>query len=211
MTLLSTIVPNNYAMSWEAVKCWLKLSNYDKVWAQGPDLDYNRNMVWKQAVKYNETKEGHLIMIDSDIVFTPEDVAKIESHLDNGLDAVTGIYPVGQPPYPPCIFERVVNKVQNPEEYRGSIIMSDYHIQGDYKLTTPKEGLNEIGACGGGFLGINKNIINKLPKDPFDNIREGEIFHGEDISFCHRLRELGFKLWADSEIKLGHIRTQVIY
>ena len=186
--LISTIVPNNFSMSWEAVKCWLKLP-HPKVWCQGPDLDFNRNMIWRQAIKYQETPT-HLMMIDSDIVFTPEDVAKIEHHLNSGKDAITGIYPVGQPPYPPCIFER---------------------IEGDYKLTEVKEGVNEIGACGGGFLGINKNVILNMDKDPFDNIREGEIFHGEDISFCHRLREKGYKLFADSSIKLGHVRTQTIY
>lgn len=174
-------------MSWEAVKCWFRLPKYDIIWAQGPDLDYNRNMVWRQALELNR---GHFLSIDSDIVFKPEDVQKIIEHLDNGLDAVTGVYPVGQPPYPPCVFER---------------------IPGDYKLCPAPDKLGEIGACGGGFLGINKNIMDKLPKDPFDNIREGDIFHGEDISFCHRLREKGFKLWCDPAIKLGHIRTQTIY
>ena len=177
-------------MSWEAVKSWFELPAYEKLWAQGPDLNFNRNMIWRQAVQYNETKPSHFMMIDSDIVFTPEDVKKIQAHLDNGLDAVTGIYAVGQPPYPPCIFER---------------------IPGDYQLTQPKEGLNEIGACGGGFLGINKRVIEEMTKDPFDNIREGDVFHGEDISFCHRLHELGLKLWCDSSIKLGHIRTQTVY
>jgi len=37
------------------------------------------------------------------------------------------------------------------------------------------------------------------------------VFHGEDISFCHRLAGKGYKLWADSEIKLGHIRSKVVY
>ena len=60
-------------------------------------------------------------------------------------------------------------------------------------------------------MGINENVILNMGKDPFDNIREGELFHGEDISFCHRLGERGYKLWADSEIKLGHIRSKVIY
>lgn len=178
-------------MPFEAVKSWFRLSKRDVVWHQGPDLDFNRNMIWNHAVKYNQTGEPeHFMMIDSDVVFTPEDVAKIEQHLNNGLDAVTGIYCVGQPPYPPCIFER---------------------IEGDYKLCEVKEGVHEIGACGGGFIGINKSVIAKMPKDPFDNIREGDVFHGEDISFCHRLHELGFKLWADSSIKLGHVRTTTIY
>lgn len=173
-------------MPWEAVKCWLKLPKYTVIWTEGPDLDFNRNMIWQKFFPFKS--DHHLLMIDSDIIFTPQDVAKIQQHLDSGLDVVTGIYPIGTPPYPPCIFER---------------------IKGDYKLTGVKEGLNEIDACGGGFMGINKNVI--MPSNPFDNIREGEIFHGEDISFCHRLREKGYKLWADSSIKLGHIRTQTIY
>lgn len=188
--ILGIIVPNNYFMPWEAVKCWQDMPKYFIVRCQGPDLDFNRNMIWRQTVKYQEKEPSHLLMIDSDIVFTPEDVAKVESHLDNGLDAITGIYPIGQPPYPPCIFER---------------------IPGDYKLTPVKEGLNEIGACGGGFLGINKNVIMNMDKDPFDNIREGEIFHGEDISFCYRAAQRGYKIWADSEIRLGHVRTQTVY
>lgn len=183
--ILATITPNNYLMPFEAVKCWWGMS-YPVVFAQGPDLDYNRNAVWKQV----QGRYTHLLMIDSDLVFTTEDIVKIENHLNSGLDAVCGIYPVGQPPYPPCIYER---------------------IPGDYKLTSVKPGLNEIGACGGGFLGINKEVINKLPNNPFDNIREGDIFHGEDISFCHRLHKHGFKLWADSSIRLGHVRNLVIY
>ena len=184
--ILSTIVPNNYMMPFEAVKSWLKLPKYPFVYAQGPDLDFNRNFVWRQV----KDKNDHLLMIDSDIVFTPDDVEAIENHLERGYDAITGIYPVGMEPYPPCVFKRIV---------------------GDYTMCEVQEGLNEIDACGGGFLGIHREVIKKMPNDPFDNIREGDIFHGEDISFCHRLKELGFKLWADSSIQVAQIRTQNIY
>ena len=184
------IVPNNFAMPWECVKSWLNAPKYPVAHCQGPDLNFNRNMVWKRAVEYQKVEPSHLLIIDSDIVFKPEDVAKIEFHLNRGLDAVTGIYPIGQEPYIPCIFERV---------------------EGDYKPTQIKEGINEIGACGAGFMGINKNVILNMVKDPFDNIKEGDIFHGEDITFCHRLAEKGYKLFADSKISLGHVRTQTIY
>lgn len=181
--LIGTIVPNNYFMPFQSVKSFLALGGrYPFTVWEGPDLDFNRNKIFAYAKHAKES----LLMIDSDIVFTPEDVQQIERYLDEGFDAVTGLYVVGYPPYPPCVFER---------------------IPGDYKLTEPKEGMNEIGACGGGFLGISKRVIEAMPKDPFDNIREGDIFHGEDISFCHRLHENGFKLWCDSNIKVGHIRT----
>ena len=174
-------------MPFGAVKSWLKLERKSFVYAEGPDLDFNRNFVWRQV----KDKNDHLLMIDSDIIFTPDDVERIEYLIEErGLDAVTGIYSVGMSPYPPCVFKRV---------------------HGDYVLCPVEEGLKEIGACGGGFLGIHKRVIEKMPKDPFDNIKEGEVFHGEDISFCHRLALRGFKLWADSSVKLGHIRVKNVY
>src|SRR3990167_7171352 len=137
--ILSTIVPNNYFMPFESVKSWLKLERKAFVYAEGPDLDFNRNFVWRQV----KDKNDHLLMIDSDIIFTPDDVERIEYLIEErGLDAVTGIYSVGMLPYPPCVFKRV---------------------------------------------------------------------HGEDISFCHRLALRGFKLWADSSVKLGHIRVKNVY
>lgn len=184
--ILGTIVPNNYFMPFQAVTCWFKIRNLPIVYGQGPDLDYNRNIVFERAREAND----HFLMIDSDIIFTVDDVYKINELLDQGHDAVTGVYPVGTPPYPPCIFER---------------------IPGDYKLTKVQPGIKEIGACGGGFLGINRNVMEKMTHNPFDNIQEGDIFHGEDISFCYRLHEQGFKLWCDSSIKLGHVRTTTIY
>ena len=186
--LLATIAANNQFVSFEAMKSWLKLPAYSKLWVEGPYIDFNRNEIWRR-IKETPLNE-HLLFIDIDIVFTPEDVAKIEEHLNNGLDAVGGVYLIGKPPKDPCIFER---------------------LEGDYKLTPVKEGLNEVDAIGTGFLGINAKVIKNMPDNPFSYLKEGEITHGEDISFCHRLREQGFKLWCDSSIKLGHVRTQPIY
>jgi hypothetical protein len=186
--IIATIASNNQNVSFEAMKSWLKLPAYSKLWAEGPYIDFNRNEIWRRMKEI--PMPDHLLMIDIDIVFTPEDVAKIEMHLNNGLDVVGGVYLIGKPPKDPCIFER---------------------LEGDYKLTALKEGLNEVDAIGTGFLGVNANVIENMPDNPFSYLKEGEIIHGEDISFCHRVREKGYKIWCDSEIKVGHIRPQVIY
>lgn len=186
--IISTIAANNQQMSFEAVKSWFKLPAYHKLWTEGPYIDFNRNEIWRRMKEFDVSE--HLLMIDIDIVFTPEDVAKIEEHLNSGLDVVGGIYLIGKPPKDPCVFER---------------------LDGDYKLAPLKEGLNEVDAIGTGFLGINANVIDSLVNNPFSYLKEGEITHGEDISFCHRAREQGFKIWADTKIRLGHIRNTVIY
>lgn len=174
-------------MPFDCVKCWLQLPPVYSYYAvEGPSLPDNRNRVFDYAKKRNE----HLLFIDSDIVFKTSDVARIAAHLDAGYDALTGVYVLGREPYPPAIFER---------------------IEGDYKLTLPKKGLNEIGACGGGFLGIHQKVVQKLGDNPFCNIWEGDIQHGEDISFCHRLHQAGFKLWCDSEVNVGQVRNMHKY
>lgn len=180
--LIATITPNCAYIPFEWVKCILALpQRYSYYAVEGPSLPDNRNRVFD----YAKRQADDLLFIDSDIVFTPEDVAKIENYLKNGYDAVTGVYVLGRPPYNPALFKR---------------------IAGDYELTLPMSGLNEIGACGGGFLGISKKVIAALPDNPFSNLWEGPVQHGEDVSFCHRLHNAGFKLWCDSSINVGQVR-----
>jgi GT2 family glycosyltransferase len=178
--VIGTIVPNNYFAPWEYVKSLANLK-YEFVSFEGPSIPHNRNKI----VEYIYETDEDLLFIDSDVVFSERDVAKVEDHLKD-LDAVTGIYHIEYSPYGASIFER---------------------IEGDYDFMKPEEGVNKIGACGAGFLGISNKVIKALGTEPFSILKEGEVEHGEDISFCHRLREAGFSLWCDSSIKLGHLRT----
>ena len=59
-------------------------------------------------------------------------------------------------------------------------------------------------------MGISHRVIEKLGNEPFNSVVEGELTHGDDVSFCHRAREAGFKIFADSDIRIGHIKTRII-
>lgn len=181
--LIATIVPNNYSMPFDCVKCWLQLPpKYSYYAVEGPSLPDNRNKVFEYARKLND----HLMFIDSDIIFRPDDVQKIEALLNSGFDAVTGVYVLGRPPYKPVIFKRTHR---------------------DFALIEPEIGIHQIGACGAGFLGINNRVIKHMPQNPFSNVWEGDTQHGEDVSFCFQLIEKGFKLYCDSSIKVGQLRV----
>lgn len=184
--LISTIVPHNYAMPMETVRSFLNLNGYDFHIQEGPSLPDNRN----EVVRYAKLTGKDLLFIDADIVFTPEDVAKIEEHLKS-KDIVTGIYVIGRGLYSPCLFKRT-----GPGDYE--------------KMEIPKE-VCEIGACGGGFLGVSAEALQKLGDDPFTNIWNEDIQHGEDISFCQRAYLNGLKVWVDPTILLGHVRNKTIY
>ncbi len=72
-----------------------------------------------------------------------------------------------------------------------------------------KEGIFEVGAIGTGFIGISQRVIKELI-EPFHPLREGKVMHGADISFCHRVRKRGFKIFCNSAINVGHIKTKIL-
>ena len=189
--ILGVICPNNFSMSWEVVKCWLDISDEwgsarQVITYSGSTLSNNRNQVFNEAKK----RDTHgLLFIDSDIVFSKEDVEKMDAHLEN-YDIVTGVYVLGFPPYNPAIFKRV---------------------EGNYDFMPIPASMSRVGACGAGFLGISARAIKILGDNPFSNQWEGEVVNGEDVSFSHLCNEKGLKIYVDPSISVGQIRNQTLY
>lgn len=179
-------IPHNFLMKWECVKSLLALNGrYPITYVEGPYIYMNRNELISRARKANVS----LLMIDSDMVFKPEDVDKMAEYVKK-FPAITGVYHNTRPPRPPMIFNR---------------------IEGDYELTAIPSELSPIGACGGGFLALSWELIRKLPEECCNNIKENDVEHGEDISLCHRINLLGEKIWCDPSIRLGQTRTTIVY
>ena len=75
-------------------------------------------------------------------------------------------------------------------------------------------------AIGTGFLLLKRSVIVKAWEGrgkygwPFDPLPHGVIaskstvqssFMGEDLSFCSRLRQMGFDIWCHPDVKPGHV------
>lgn len=150
---------------------------------EGPYLHLNRARLFEKARILNED----LIYIDADIVFTKEDLLKIKEHLKT-LDIVSGVYALSYPNKPAAIFDKSL------------------------KMIKPEKGVFEIGACGMGFIGISKRVVTNLV-NPFALVHDKRTNRDneEDISFCVNAWANGYKIWCDSSIKVGHIRTEVKY
>ena len=64
--------------------------------------------------------------------------------------------------------------------------------------------LFEIGGCGfGGVLmktDVLMDVMGKFKRifDPLDGL-------GEDLSFCWRARQCGYKLYCDASLEMGHV------
>lgn len=131
-----------------------------------------------------------ILWLDSDMVFQPDLMLKLMNDIE-GRDFVTGIYHYRKPPYKPVIWEKYRNI-----DIHGESEKVQY-------LHYPKDRIFEIEACGFGGCLMRTAMIEKIMT------AYGALFFptprcGEDMSFCARATKLGYKLWADPKIQLGH-------
>lgn len=149
-----------------------------------------------------ESGFDYLLLIDTDKVF-PVDALKKLVALKK--DVATGIYVKRKYPHELTIYDFVPSgKVRN--------------------LTVIPDKPFRVDACGAGFLLISNKVLQAYTKEialrpglledkwfgqPFHHItfmNDGQPEQlAEDISFCHRMKALGFEIWAEPSIKLGHV------
>lgn len=131
----------------------------------------------------------HVLFIDSDMRF-PQDM--IERLLQHDLDIVATN----------CARRRM------PTGPTAQI----YKENGERELvyTMPETtGLQEVGSVGMGVMLIKANVFATLSEPwfetPWRHDKRGYI--GEDVFFCKKAREAGFKIWIDHDVskEIGHI------
>jgi hypothetical protein len=157
-----------------------------------------------------EDKENtHLLFIDSDIIFEPEDVFKL---LQSNKEVVAGIYPKKY-----IVWDRLK---KYPEAERV-----DFPIGGSAKMT--EDNFLEMDYLPTGFLLISRTAINKIikayPELKYKNdidgymsagdnfydlfkvgIRNG-IYESEDWGFCSLWKSVGGKVLIHPEINVKHL------
>lgn len=157
-------------------------------------INLERNGCFKAAADY---EADFLLFIDSDIIWSGPEA--IQSMIDLNKDVVTGIYVNRRNPFYPCIYKF---------GEKGVV----------WNFTEIPEEPFTVEAAGCGFMLIRKNVLKAWTPEvikeiglPFNLLTvkdyEGEQF-GEDIAFCHRLKMLGFEVWADPRFKLMHVGFQ---
>lgn len=140
-------------------------------------------------------KQGcdYIFWLDSDMMFPPDALVRMFKSLEHG-DIVSGLYFRRVAPFTPVIYDKL-----------------DIDDTGCH-YTEPKEipdGIFEVAGCGFGCVlmptDIMLDVIEKYgsPFTPINGI-------GEDLSFCWRARQLGFKIVCDPDIPLGHVGHHVI-
>ena len=82
-------------------------------------------------------------------------------------------------------------------------------VKSEHYLGYPKDTLFECAGTGFGCVMTSANLLKKLTEKygaPFTPM----MGLGEDVAFCWRATQNGYKLYCDSRVKCGHIGQAVI-
>ena len=155
----------------------------------------------------NNTEFEYLFCLDADVAFKPEDMLKLYSYQK---PIVSASYPMKTLPIRHCY------ELYNPVKLCGNLV--------------------KIGGIGMGFVMIQRSVFEKLnmyyselkyfpglnnsnypiTEKEYHNSyhyfaemnKEGK-YLGEDMSFFHRLTDIGYDVWLDTSIELQHIGSHV--
>ncbi len=180
------------------------------------------------VTRFIETQQAtHLLFIDSDIGFPPEQVFRL---LDFDAEMAAGVYP-----YKRLDLERArkahekKRPIQSPELWSYGVEFED-----PGKITV-KNGFARALYAGMGFVLIKKSVFHKMIKqypelkytggfrasDPFpQSPNRYALFNEfidestgrylpEDRSFCRRWTRMGGKIWVDTQSRLQHMGPTV--
>lgn len=183
--------------------------------------------------RFLDTDAEYLIFIDSDIVFSGDDVLKLLSH---EKDIVCGLYPKKTVDWG-AVRWAVNNNVENLQDYAAEYVLNATETPS----AVASNGVVEIMHAGTGFMCIHRRVFEQLAdkvpsyrestvtvngerqKNPDGTdkfpltkeffslkIRESDgLYLSEDYAFCHLWRNHGGKIYADLTIKLRHMGTYV--
>lgn len=143
------------------------------------------------TVSYNK-----IIWIDSDIAWNPEDFIKL---YESDKDIISGAYLLATGEVP--AYEKILGSAMQFEQVKN--------------MTEPIQ----VAATGFGFIAIKSGIFEKMTRPWFQatevtEVRDGTEYKynilGEDLAWCYRAKDLGYEIWLDPTIKVGHQKTMML-
>lgn len=142
-----------------------------------------------------QNEYDYIFWMDSDMQFPRDALTKLLATLrEKDLDIISGLYFRRLPPYSPVLFDKL--------EIDG--------VEATYsEFNSIPDSLFEVGGCGFGCVLMKTDIF-------FDvQAKFGQMFspigrNGEDVAFCWRTRQCGYKIWCDPSVMCGHVAYSVV-
>lgn len=140
----------------------------------------------------------HLMWIDSDVIFDPK---QFERLLNHDKDIVSGIYMMED-----CTHFATVKKWDT--EYFSKNGSFQFMTVDD--MSKEKE-LFDVSYTGFGFILIKRGVFESMNYPWFEplpqKIGKAVDFTSEDVAFCLKAQERGYKIWIDPTVRVGHLKS----
>lgn len=156
----------------------------------------------------NNTDFEYLLFLDSDVGFIADDVLKLLSHQ---RDVVVGAYPMKTVPL------QWNFTLSEPRRTEGQLVAID-SIGIGFALIHRSVFVKLAEKYGEDirYVPADKSIGHKTTEKEFSNsyhffqeLKLDNRFMAEDISFFHRVRQIGIQPWLDTSINLSHVGSHV--
>lgn len=147
----------------------------------------NANSLSETRPFKGEIEYDKILWIDSDITFTPEDALKL---VRSDKDIISGAYLLSTGEV------TAYKKILGPGYTYEQVLDMKEPIQ--------------IDGCGFGFLAVKQGVFEKLSRPWFQSTlfktEDGFEFPmmGEDLSWCLRVKQLGYDIWFDPSVRVIH-------
>ena len=210
--IIAFCVPGEH-QSWEFTKSWTRVVHHMgkhgitmKLFQErGGDIYHIRNTLvsrdlpipWEMMPVFGGEPYDYMMWIDSDM--GGFDFSHIQRLIDADKDIITGITPIGRTGRS-AIGEYGYDEYGQPAVNFYNLLLMDEQLDPNVPV--------EVGFCGYAFLLIRKGVFEAMEYPWFrytPKNHEGRLSGpGEDIGFCIRAREAGFKVWMHPGVKVTH-------
>ena len=194
-------IPCMDMVPWKFTECLMYLKKGDNIglMMKPNSLIYDsRNLISLAAI---ENQFDRVMWFDSDMVFGPDTLQQLHHDMDElGCEMVTGLYVKRHEPVEPVIY----SELKEPARGSNGRLEKQIVAYTDY----PEDELFPVAGCGFGCCLTSVKLLKEV-WDKFGPAFNPYPWAGEDISFCHRVNQLGHQIYCDSRISCGHIGTAI--
>ena len=202
-----------FLQSWTELLIWCGRNNINPLtsYAYDSNVYYVRSRCLGASVDRGEyqipfngaIKYDYIMWIDSDMVFG---TSHFEQLLEQNTDVACGIYKTAD--------QETYSTVEkwDTEQYKKE---GKFHFLTPADVRRYRAKVIEVDYSGMGWMLIKKGVIENIKYPWFApiwlDVGNGmKEFSSEDVGFCHRVREAGYKIMANTNVVIGHEKSCVL-
>jgi GT2 family glycosyltransferase len=155
----------------------------------GIDVAINRRNIVREAL---EGSYEWVFFVDDDMVFPSHLLGEL---LDHELPIVASLYLNRVPPFYAMAFGEKIEK-------DGKTVWLPVSLNG-----APASGLAEVVAAGTAGMLVRREVFEAIDYDTWF-VQDGT---SDDIAFCERVTEAGFRIYVDLIARMGHISLHEVW